>query len=481
MYTAGWLAPDIFTAVENHQRAALGRSNVAAVHRYKMDVEASAMAVSTLLLAVAPAGNEGRRSKLWALAVITTAVALNATALGAAPSVWMPRARTAMLLWVATRSFLPLQAFWIAMFALSLALGVAVDPLYATWCEVACICAATVVRLYGVLMTLRATHPQSFLLPILTKIVPKYSFDENAFFRADSPPEEVVQRRTRSLATLASPDFKEVTERLGQLRDCFSDTRFTSGAPGVFFPFQQEISARIAHTFMLGSTEAGYLVSTDKSARLLDADSSFGVNLLGYDRYKEFIAEGFQEAKQQSCALGKLTPRLQANAERICKVRASRGRSVALGDICNESVFVMAVLHGRSGRLSALFGGVRPAQIAKKEQCSFHMSGTEAMMGAVRLGADNARGLSGNLGRTIPTHLPFEIAGSLLGHPDPQLRWPESAFSPQVRLARFNTGRPLIVIFYGAYHGWWDGAMTLVGSARCEKSRFCIFPYCFSI
>ncbi len=35
-----------------------------------------------------------------------------------------------------------------------------------------------------------------------------------------------------------------------------------------------------------------------------------------------------------------------------------------------------------------------------------------------------------------------------------------------VRLARFNTRRRLIVCFSGAYHGWWDGVIPGLGSER---------------
>jgi len=35
-----------------------------------------------------------------------------------------------------------------------------------------------------------------------------------------------------------------------------------------------------------------------------------------------------------------------------------------------------------------------------------------------------------------------------------------------VRLARFNTRRPLVVQFSGAYHGWWDGVQPGPGSER---------------
>src|SRR5262249_33171382 len=55
--------------------------------------------------------------------------------------------------------------------------------------------------------------------------------------------------------------------------------------------------------------------------------------------------------------------------------------------------------------------------ISQMDEVSFHMSGTEAVMAAVRL-------------------------------------------------ARFNTRRKLIVCFAGAYHGWWDGVQPGLGSER---------------
>src|SRR6201995_5060998 len=55
--------------------------------------------------------------------------------------------------------------------------------------------------------------------------------------------------------------------------------------------------------------------------------------------------------------------------------------------------------------------------ISKLDEVSFHMSGTEAVMAAVRL-------------------------------------------------ARFTTRRKLILFFDGAYHGWWDGVQPGLGSER---------------
>src|SRR5918999_6194003 len=55
--------------------------------------------------------------------------------------------------------------------------------------------------------------------------------------------------------------------------------------------------------------------------------------------------------------------------------------------------------------------------ISKQDEVSFHLSGTEAVMAAVRL-------------------------------------------------ARFNTRKKLIVCFSGSYHGWWDGVQPGLGSER---------------
>lgn len=59
------------------------------------------------------------------------------------------------------------------------------------------------------------------------------------------------------------------------------------------------------------------------------------------------------------------------------------------------------------------------------EQVSFHMSGTEAVMAAVRC-------------------------------------------------ARFNQRKPLVVSFGGAYHGWWDGMQPTAGNERTPEDVLCL-------
>eukprot|EP00913_Durusdinium_trenchii_P016009 g15046.t1 len=108
-----------------------------------------------------------------------------------------------------------------------------------------------------------------------------------------------------------------------------------------------------------------------------DISGSYGVNVCGYEKYKEFIEEGWKTAKKQGLFLGSLDKTVLDNIARLRK-------------------------------------------ISGQPEVSFHMSGTEAVMCAVRV-------------------------------------------------ARFNTRRPLVVTFGGAYHGgasWFDG---LHGAMSCSE------------
>jgi glutamate-1-semialdehyde 2,1-aminomutase len=105
-----------------------------------------------------------------------------------------------------------------------------------------------------------------------------------------------------------------------------------------------------------------------------DLSGSYGVNVFGYDFYKECIERGMERVRDLGPVLGPYHPLIADNVARLKK-------------------------------------------ISQLDEVSFHMSGTEAVMQAVRL-------------------------------------------------ARFHTGRPRLVMFCGAYHGWWDGVQPGLGSER---------------
>ena len=105
-----------------------------------------------------------------------------------------------------------------------------------------------------------------------------------------------------------------------------------------------------------------------------DVAGSYGLNVFGYDFYKSCIDAGIERVRALGPLLGAYHPVVEDNVRRL-------------------------------------------QAISQLDEVSFHMSGTEAVMQAVRL-------------------------------------------------ARYHTGRSHLVQFSGAYHGWWDGVQPGVGNPR---------------
>lgn len=158
----------------------------------------------------------------------------------------------------------------------------------------------------------------------------------------------------------------------GRVRDKMSDLRFAD-ANRVPFPFARLMRDRFNLASVAVASDGPLLRDLDGNWSL-DVSGSYGVNVAGYDAYKRWIERGWERVKDLGAVLGPLHPVVADNVERL-------------------------------------------RRISGKDEVSFHVSGTEAVMAAVRL-------------------------------------------------ARFNTGRKRIVCFAGAYHGWWDGVQPGIGSER---------------
>jgi glutamate-1-semialdehyde 2,1-aminomutase len=156
------------------------------------------------------------------------------------------------------------------------------------------------------------------------------------------------------------------------MRGSLSDLRFTD-SNRVPFPFAPVMRESFELASMVTASNGPELLDLDGNWSL-DVGGSYGVNVCGYEQYKEWIERGWQKVKDLGPVLGPLHP------------------------VVGENVEMLKAISG-------------------KDEVSFHMSGTEAVMAAVRL-------------------------------------------------ARFNTGRKHIVAFSGAYHGWWDGVQPGLGSER---------------
>jgi glutamate-1-semialdehyde 2,1-aminomutase len=226
-----------------------------------------------------------------------------------------------------------------------------------------------------VLLTLRARSLTPALSRRLARWVKPRSYSDEEFFRADGAAEEAVASRRRGLDRLAGTLREQYAASRAWgagIRAGFSDLRFTD-ANRVPFPFARVMRERFDLCSVVTASDGPYLTTLDGQATL-DVGGSYGVNVAGVGRYKEWMRRGLERVQDLGPVLGPLHP---ITADNIARLR----------------------------RLSGL------------DEVSFHMSGTEAVMAAVRL-------------------------------------------------ARFNTGRSLIVCFSGAYHGWWDGVQPGLGSER---------------
>ncbi len=215
----------------------------------------------------------------------------------------------------------------------------------------------------------------------LASLLPGFAFDENRFFSADDAPAEIVTRRRDGFQRLA----RELTGRhpnsIAQTEIAagrISDVQFTR-AYRVPFPFSRYLREHIKLGGFAESTH-GVTVTDLDGRRFYDLAGSYGVNVFGYDFYKECMAEGAESAKQLGPILGSYHSCVTWNAERLCR-------------------------------------------ISGMDEVSFHMSGTEAVMQAVRL-------------------------------------------------ARYHTRRRHLVRFCGAYHGWWDDVQPGPGNPLSPQHTF---------
>ena len=207
----------------------------------------------------------------------------------------------------------------------------------------------------------------------VAKLIPFYEFDDSEFFRSDGAPAEIAAQRHDAffrLAALYKERFAKSRQMTAEAALRISDLQFTQAYR---VPFQHSRLVREnlgAGTFMQASSG---VTLTDLDGNVFyDLAGSYGVNIFGYDFYKECIASAEKRAHELGPVLGFYHPVVADNVRRLC-------------------------------------------EISGLDEVSFHMSGTEAVMQAVRL-------------------------------------------------ARYHTGRSHLVRFAGAYHGWWGDVQPGVGN-----------------
>jgi len=237
-------------------------------------------------------------------------------------------------------------------------------------------------RAYQIGLTLLATFPLTLTFPLVVDLLPRFAIKKKDFFKADGCSEAVAAKRKKALEDLQkrwSTKYSQCLNFGKSLKTLISDVRFTSGR--CFPPFNEVTNEYLDPSMALAKTNGPNVVDIDNNSAL-DISGSYGVNVCGYEAYKQFITAGWATAKDKGLYLGSLDETTLENIKMIQQVSG-------LGEV------------------------------------SFHMSGTEAVMAAVRC-------------------------------------------------ARFNTRKPLCVTFGGAYHGWWDGMQPAAGNERTPADVLCL-------
>jgi len=203
--------------------------------------------------------------------------------------------------------------------------------------------------------------------------IPQYAFGPDEFYTADGAPDDVVAQRRASFAQLAETYETRFPKSAALSREAANgipDVDFTS-TYRVPFQFSPLVKQHLYSGSFYEASEGVMLTDLDGN-RFYDLTGSYGVNLLGVDAYRELVDEGIAATRELGPALAGLHPVVADNVS----------------------------------RLKAITG---------LDAVSFHMSGTEAVMQAVRL-------------------------------------------------ARYHTGKRRLVRFAGAYHGWWGDVQPGIGN-----------------
>jgi glutamate-1-semialdehyde 2,1-aminomutase len=215
----------------------------------------------------------------------------------------------------------------------------------------------------------------------LARWLPGYSFDEAEFFGCDGPPTDVQALRRAAFFAMAQTlqtRHRLSIEATAAAREDISDMQFIA-AYRVPFQFSRLVRENLKVGSFLQSAQGVQVTDLDGQV-FYDLTGSYGVNVFGADFYKQTMAEGLARTQALGPVLGSYHPVVASNAE----------------------------------RLKALSG---------MDEVSFHMSGTEAVMQAVRL-------------------------------------------------ARYHTRRKNIVRFCGAYHGWWEDVQPGPGNPMPPRETY---------
>ena len=152
-----------------------------------------------------------------------------------------------------------------------------------------------------------AGHPR--MSRRLARMLPYYEYDEADFFGVDGVSSDVVERRRAAFERL-SACFGERYVRTARLtaecRDAISDLRFTS-TYRVPFQFSRLVRERLRTGVFVSASDRCIVEDLDGN-RFYDLTGSYGVNVFGYEFYKQCMDEGAARVRSLGPVLGAYHP-----------------------------------------------------------------------------------------------------------------------------------------------------------------------------
>ena len=240
-------------------------------------------------------------------------------------------------------------------------------------------------KVYTRLQLSMAKHPSlaghSRMAKRVARLIPHYSFNQDVFFKVDGAPEEIALLREAGFMRLSKAykeRFTKSVELTNQAAEVISDLQFT-GRYRIPFQFSDLVSRHLKSGSFMQSSSGVSMTDLDGNI-FYDLTGSYGVNVLGYDFYKNAIEEGAKRVSDLGPVLGFYHPIVADNVKRL-------------------------------------------KEVSGHDEISFHMSGTEAVMQAVRL-------------------------------------------------ARYHTKKSHVVRFCGAYHGWWEDVQPGIGNPLPPRETY---------
>jgi glutamate-1-semialdehyde 2,1-aminomutase len=216
-----------------------------------------------------------------------------------------------------------------------------------------------------------AGHPRTARR--IAALLPRYAYSTETMLVADGAPATVASLRQAAFDRLRTTYQTRYAKSIAQsvaAAPGLSDLQFVN-AYRTPFQFKNMADQGLKIASFVQSTSGVTMTDLDGNV-FYDLTGSYGVNLLGHDFYKQCIDQGADLVRQLGPVLGAYHPVV---ADNTCRLQT----------------------------------------IAGMDEVTFHMSGTEAVMQAVRL-------------------------------------------------ARYHTGRNKVVRFCGAYHGWWGDVQPGIGN-----------------